>query len=75
MIHAPAGGEDSVIFRLISISTCINLISLTGGPLHNLTDLHTTLQHTTELRTTLRLGCVLQGCVRRLYERPYTQPN
>ena len=33
------------------------------GPLHNLTDLHTTLQHTTEPQGCVQLGGVLQGCM------------
>ena len=32
---------------------------ITGDPLHNLTEIHTTLQHTTELHTTQRHGGVL----------------
>ena len=35
----------------------------TGDRLRNLTELHTALQHTTKLHTTIRLGGVLQGCV------------
>ena len=40
-----------------------------------LTDLHTTLQYTTELHTTVRLGGVLQGCVCDPYGWHSTQPN
>ena len=43
------------------------LILFMGDPLHNLAALHTTLQHTTELYTTLQFGGVLQGCVRHPY--------
>ena len=35
----------------------------TSDLLRNLTKLHTTLQHTTDLHITLRLGGVLQGCM------------
>ena len=56
---------------------CCRVVCVTrmGDPLHNLTDLHTTLQYTTELHTTVRLGGVLQGCVRDPYGWPSTQPN
>ena len=46
-----------------------------GDSLHNLPDLHSTLQHTTKLHTTLWLDGVLQGCVRHLCGWASTQPD
>ena len=47
-------------------ATCVvdkQIIIITGDPVHNLTDLPTTMQHTAVLHTTMRVDGVLQGCV------------
>ena len=53
---------------ICTANTCINQSSpsIIDDPRHNLPDLHSTLQHTAELHTTIRLGGVLQG----LYPSP-----
>ena len=44
--------------RFILSSFNLFLSKLMGDPLHNLNELHTTMQHTAELHTTRWLGCV-----------------
>ena len=46
-----------------------------GDPLHNLTDLHTTLQHTTELHSSLCSIVSWIGCVRHPYWKNFSRPN
>ena len=49
----------SAISKMQNETVSLLSLTFTGDPLHNLTELHTTWQHTTELYTTLPLGGVL----------------